>query len=919
MKSNLTFLCLIFSFLILITCTKVEKVMLVSTGEITNLLANTADASGDVIDLGSGITEHGHCWGKTPNVSIGSSKTQLGVPPGTGGFTSQLTNMEAGTQYYIKSYATNGKVTVYGKEKNFTTVAASVPILTTTVFSSITATTASTGGNITSDGGAPIIARGVCWGISSNPSTANSKTSDGSGSGNFTSSITNLSSGTIYYVRAYATNSTGTAYGNELIITSGYLLPTITTTALTSITSNSASSGGNISNDGGAAVTARGICWNTTINPTIENNKTNNGAGTGVFVSSITGLTPGATYYVRAYATNSAGTAYGNELICNASSVLPSLTTTAISSITSSTAISGGNITNDGGAPITASGVCWATTAGPDITKSKTSDNTGTGSFTSNIAGLSPGTAYYVRAYATNSAGTAYGNEILFATSAIIPVVTTTTVTNINATTAVSGGNVTSDGGASVSDRGICWSTSPNPTINNNTIPQGTGTGIFISNITGLASSTTYYVRAYAKNIIGIAYGTQVSFTTTIILPVVTTDAINAITATTATSGGTVTSEGGASVTARGVCWSTTTGPTLNNSKTTDGIGTGAFVSSITGLINGITYYVRAYATNSGGTSYGNEVSFTTTIFLPTLTTLAKSNLGTTTANSGGNIFDDGGASVSARGVCWSTSPNPTTSNDKTNNGTGTGSFVSNLTGLTQNTTYYVRAYATNTAGTGYGNEIIIKTWTGTVTDIDGNVYYTLTIGTQIWIAENLKTTRYNDGTAIPNVTVAETWAALITGAYCDYNNTPANSTTYGRLYNWYTVDNNAATRVASNGGKNVCPTSWHVPSDAEWTTLTTYLGGEAVAGGKLKETGTTHWLSPNTDATNETGFTALPGGMRHFSGYDNGVGVEGAWKNSTDYSIAWGGLRYLFYNSAAVTGGYNDKQNGFSVRCIKD
>ena len=162
------------------------------------------------------------------------------------------------------------------------------------------------------------------------------------------------------------------------------------------------------------------------------------------------------------------------------------------------------------------------------------------------------------------------------------------------------------------------------------------------------------------------------------------------------------------------------------------------------------------------------------------------------------------------------------------------------------------------------------------VTDINGNVYNIVTIGTQTWMAENLKTTKYNDGTAIPNVTVDATWAALTTGAYSDYSNTPANSTTYGRLYNWYVVDNNPATKVASNGGKNVCPTSWHVPTDAEWTILTTYLGGESIAGGKLKETGTAHWNSPNTGATNETGFTTLPSGLRYYDGSYFLIGYDG-------------------------------------------
>ena len=155
----------------------------------------------------------------------------------------------------------------------------------------------------------------------------------------------------------------------------------------------------------------------------------------------------------------------------------------------------------------------------------------------------------------------------------------------------------------------------------------------------------------------------------------------------------------------------------------------------------------------------------------------------------------------------------------------------------------------------------------GTITDVDNNLYNTVKIGTQVWMAENLKTTKYNDGTSIPNVTDNTVWSALITGAYCDYNNTPSISTTYGRMYNGYSVDNNIATKVASNGGKNVCPTGWHVPSNAEWITLTSYLGGESVAGGKLKETGTMHWLTPNSGATNESGFTALAGGRRSYNG----------------------------------------------------
>ncbi|NJK98749.1 MAG: hypothetical protein HC905_30955 [Bacteroidales bacterium] len=199
----------------------------------------------------------------------------------------------------------------------------------------------------------------------------------------------------------------------------------------------------------------------------------------------------------------------------------------------------------------------------------------------------------------------------------------------------------------------------------------------------------------------------------------------------------------------------------------------------------------------------------------------------------------------------------------------------------------------------------------GTMTDQDGNVYKTVTIGTQTWMAENLRTTKYNDGTAIPNVTGNEEWSGLTTGAYCNFNNTSNTDTiaTYGRLYNWYAV----------NTGK-LCPTGWHVPTDAEWTTLSDYLGGEPLsdAGGLLKETGTTHWASPNTGATNETGFTALPGGYRYKDGTFVGIGGGGVWCSATGLPIAPGAVTWVASNRNVYRSLYN-KEVGFSVRCVRD
>ena len=208
-----------------------------------------------------------------------------------------------------------------------------------------------------------------------------------------------------------------------------------------------------------------------------------------------------------------------------------------------------------------------------------------------------------------------------------------------------------------------------------------------------------------------------------------------------------------------------------------------------------------------------------------------------------------------------------------------------------------------------------------TVTDIDGNVYQTVTIGDQVWMAENLKVTHYRNGDPIPNVTDSTEWVGLSTGAYCNYNNDDAYVGTYGRLYNWYAVGDS----------RNIAPAGWHVPSDEEWKQLEMYLGMSQTEadergdrgtdeGGKMKESGTSHWNSPNTGATNESGFSALPGGRR-VCGSDGCFGSMGNhgyfWSSTEYYSSAW--ERSLHYYGAWVSRGSFYKRSGFSVRCVKD
>ena len=308
----------------------------------------------------------------------------------------------------------------------------------------------------------------------------------------------------------------------------------------------------------------------------------------------------------------------------------------------------------------------------------------------------------------------------------------------------------------------------------------------------------------------------------------------------------------------------------------------------------------------------------------PVLMTSAIDSISNISAKSGGEIKSDGGLPIIAKGVCWSTNTNPTINDNKTNNGTGSEKFTCIIKGLIRGTKYYVRAYTINSKGTYYGNEVSFKTlFDGLgqmLSDVDGNTYKTVYIGTQQWMAENLKVSKYSDGSSIPNITDKIQWSNLTSGAWAYYNNDAANNVKYGKLYNWYAVS------PTTNGNKNVCPTGWHVPTDEEWTVLTDYLGGINVAEGKMKEVGTSNWNSPNTGATNTSLFSALPGGYRNYVGNFNGIGADGYWSSSSlvinfnpsiTYDKVW--LSHLGSANGVALSSIGSKRTGLSVRCLRD
>ncbi len=364
----------------------------------------------------------------------------------------------------------------------------------------------------------------------------------------------------------------------------------------------------------------------------------------------------------------------------------------------------------------------------------------------------------------------------------------------------------------------------------------------------------------------------------------VKTESVTDITGSSAISGGNIVSDGGFQVSTQGICWDTLQNPTIGEAFAIDTLALGfdKFSNDITGLKGGTTYYVRAFATNNGGISYGENEIFTTNI-VPFLTTNIPSEITGNTAVSGGIVTESFGANIVATGVCWSVSINPSIKDAHTEDGSNGDPFTSQITGLLPSSTYHVRSYATTSVGeTGYGDDVMFDTQ---IVDFDGNVYTSVKIGEITWMAQNFICTHYNDGTPIDAVD-----------------------------YAWHPNDVDHEYGLNYTGSamlkSNFTPKGWHVPTNEEWGALFAYVEND---GNKIKESGTEHWISDN--GTNETGFTAL--GSAHI--YGVALKTETTWWSSTveDSGIPW---RWATNDGGAIFGGpWNGPEFAFSVRLVKD
>ncbi len=520
---------------------------------------------------------------------------------------------------------------------------------------------------------------------------------------------------------------------------------------------------------------------------------------------------------------------------------------------------------------------------------------------------------------ARDNEGLESSDEIKIIIDASFSTVSTSEVSSITYNSAMVGGSVSDDGGGEITETGVYWDTLASPETDGKMVSLGVGPGEFSGIITELPHGKKIYYKAYSVNSAGVAFGEERFFLTNTI-PTVQSSGASNIDISSAVVGGELTADGGESVTELGVYWSSEPMAELSGVRIVIESSESSFSTTLEGLSAFTTYYFKAFAKNAAGESLGQEESFTTFGLATVNTTVVEGNI-YKQVFVGGEVTDNGGYPVSETGVYWGINPNPISSGTRFSLGSQMGSFSGEMVDLNIGSTYYAVAFAVTTAGESVGEERSYKVpepVLGSITDArDQEVYGTVIIGEQVWMSENLRASKYTDGTPIPYIADAAGWVANSGAGYAWYNNDPEEAEK-GAFYNWYVTEN-----------ENICPVGWHVPIEKEWLELETYLGMDtAVAltdgfrganvGGMLKTT--TLWDSPNTGATNEVGFSSKPTGR---------IGQDGTFLYQKEVGYYWGSddngpgnlpIRRLLYN---IEGGVSRstvlKEFGLSIRCVKD
>ena len=779
-----------------------------------------------------------------------------------------------------------------------------LPTITTSSPSSAGVDTVVIGGDISNDGGSSIVLRGVCYSTSPNPNMGNQRTEDGSGTGSFNTVLRGLTSSTTYYARSYAKNSNGVVvYGNEVSFTTSVSLPGVRCPGTPTVTDID----GNVYN----TVQIGNQCW-TQSNLKTSRYRNGDTIPTELSNSAWENTMSGAYAIYNNDQLNEGlyGKLYNHYAVTDSRGLCPT----------------GWHVPSDGEWTVlvkyldpnadTLCGNCWQSTIAGGALKSTAtqpttggwaSPNTGATNSTGFTAlpggqrvfnGIFSSLAINVAFWSSSvSSGFAWYRNPEYITSDFfrgysylmngfsirclkntLPQVNTTSVTNVTTSTALVTGEVISEGDQNTT-RGFCYSNTPNPTINNDTASSGRGIGTYSATINGLSPFTTYYVRSFARNDLGISYGSEVSFRTSQL-------AVGDF-----YGGGYIVNID--TLTRTGlVCAPTDTGWHVWGCMGTNIIGTSSTLGSgqnNTNLIlagcsaRPIAASVCADLVLNG---YDDWFLPSSQELLLAYTRLRPMNIG----NLGPMNYT-------------STQIN----SDLVNDVNTSGGFIGIIGQAFKWQNSGVRPFRYFTLPS------LLQCGSSTVTDIDGNVYNTVLIGNQCWTQSNLKTSKYRNGDNIPTGLNNSDWFNTTSGAYAIYNNDPVNDGLYGKLYNHYSVTDS----------RGLCPTGWHIPSDAEWTTLENHLGGSSVAGGALKSTAMQPspggWASPNAGAINSSGYSALASGFRLDNGAFNYISYYTKWWSSTLISSFNAWYRNLDYDHSFFGRSNDYVTYGFSVRCLKD
>lgn len=806
--------------------------------------------------------------------------------------------------------------------------------------------------------GSGVSARGLCWSASPNPDILDSVLICGSGGFGFTAFPSGLNPGRNWYVKAFAQNAAGVYYSPEAVVNPTVVAPEMSTDSVVFSSPGSVNAYGGLLRDGGSLLIARGFCYDTSTTPLVTQQVVQvplSVPGT-QFEAAINGLRGGRTYFVRSFGTNAVGTGYGIALGLFIPATTPEVVTGTVAGILPFSAQVGGQISFDGGSPITLRGICWAQGRPPTMADDTTQNGIGVGSYTGRLSRLLPSTSYQARAYAANAVGVAYGSVV---------------IVNTPPAPYACGTPIIDRSGFSYPTIQIgsqCWtSTNLRVTSYSNGDPLVGGLDSAGWSTTQLGAWTINTAEPQFEANYGKLYNAHAAADPRNLCPIgwrVPTDPDwQALTQFLGLSGyGNLTSDFRGMGFALKSCrqlngggqsgCGTSSHPRWNSHNIYVGSDPFGFAALPAGSLsssgsvftapgaNGSwwssspsgssTWYVQLNSSGgnlsrtSGSRQNGRSIrcvrtpdTSATLYMVPAVYTMPPAAITAQSALVGGHITSDGGAPILVRGICWNNRPLPTRNHNQVVLGRDTGVFTHTLGSLSFGT-YYVRAFAENAAGVAYGNSIQLTTLSPqggdacgvtSINDAENNTYETVAVGGQCWMKSNLRTRRYNNNDTIASVLWRYQQNLPSMGTTTIYNNDTALLSVYGRLYNYF----------AAADARGICPTGWHLPSRSEWNTLAEIAGDTLHGGLRLKAA--VNW-SGSIGGVDALGMGILPAGVGYNDNVFSFLGSQANfWACDSQFTDALGGnyRQVGFDRTPNQTSSTRLELHALSVRCIKD